>query len=406
MATVCKNCGQQVKFDPASQRVVCNACGSKFLPHEISEYGVDVLEKAVPESVEFNEEDFMDCYVYSCNSCGGEIIVNDTEASTMCVYCGGTSVVYNRIAKQRKPRYIIPFKLTREEAVKAVHEKFKKGFFIPNALKHLNPEDIKGVYVPYWLVDADHYGIVTVRGTDSSHNPNTIYFSRGGYMRIRMLPIDAANMLSMESTQRLEPYNYTSMERFHPSYMLGFYSNISDINYAPIQVSIRERAEDMFNEMAIKDVSRYSDTPPEVIEGDQETLIDYSSLKYVMLPVWFISYRYQGYHNTILVNGETGKVVCGVPVSTKKVYTMAIIMFLLLAIVVFMFNMSLWPLIIEDVIKGKDKALEMFIYLPALVISVPMFAWKFGIPRWERVIRSIRLTQASSLEIFARKRQG
>ena len=63
------------------------------------------------------DEKYMDCYVYSCSECGGEIIVNGTEASTTCVYCGNPNVVFNRNARQKCPEYVLSFSVTKEQAI-------------------------------------------------------------------------------------------------------------------------------------------------------------------------------------------------------------------------------------------------------------------------------------------------
>ena len=114
MITQCRNCAGHLVFDPAKQRLVCDHCGSEFRPEEF-----DVSEKiplwdkkaeSMNEVYGTDSEEFMDCYVYTCGSCGGEIIINGSEASTKCIYCGNSAVVFNRISRQKRPKYIIPFK--------------------------------------------------------------------------------------------------------------------------------------------------------------------------------------------------------------------------------------------------------------------------------------------------------
>ena len=90
----------------ADHDVVDEDTGLRFIDNELVVYvkgGTD-------------SEEFMDCYVYSCGSCGGEVIINGSEASTKCIYCGNSTVIFNRISRQKRPKYIIPFIITKEEA--------------------------------------------------------------------------------------------------------------------------------------------------------------------------------------------------------------------------------------------------------------------------------------------------
>ena len=118
MATLCKNCSHALVFNPRLQMLECSSCGSTFKPEEIESeakpYREDLKAEDASEVYNSKEEKFMDCYVYSCSECGGEIIVNGTEASTTCIYCGNPNVVFSRIAKMREPEFIMPFRITRE----------------------------------------------------------------------------------------------------------------------------------------------------------------------------------------------------------------------------------------------------------------------------------------------------
>ena len=236
MITQCKNCAGQLVFDPKKQMLVCDHCGSEFKPEEFDasekEPFWDKKAEAMSDIYGSDSAEFMDCYVYTCGSCGGEIIINGSEASTKCIYCGNSAVVFNRISRQKRPNYIIPFKLTKEEAVEAVRNRFKKGMFIPKAIKDFKAENVRGIYIPYWIVDCDHKAAVVISGRVSSgKSSRTVYYGRAGRMRFNDLPIDASKMLSDESSSRLEPFNMNSVKPFDEDYLLGFYSNISDITY-------------------------------------------------------------------------------------------------------------------------------------------------------------------------------
>ncbi len=63
---------------------------------------------------------------YTCPSCGAELICDETTAATSCPYCGNTTIVPGQLSGARKPDYIIPFKLSKEDAVAALKNHYKK----------------------------------------------------------------------------------------------------------------------------------------------------------------------------------------------------------------------------------------------------------------------------------------
>lgn len=401
MATLCKNCGRPVTFDPYSQKLSCDFCGSKFAPGDLEEYASDLLEGAEPRPVD--DPNLMDCYIYSCSACGGEVVVNGTESSTTCIYCGSTSVVFSRISRQRRPECIIPFKITKEEALEEVNKQFKKGAFIPKEIKNFKSEDVKGIYLPYWVVDAEHYGSVGILTTTTRDKKvETVCYARAGAMKVKSLPVDATGILSPESCSMLEPYNTKAMKPFDENYLLGFYSNIADISFGELEHKVNKRAGEIFNEFAIKDVPPLADRKIEAAEHD--TSIDYGKIRYAMFPAWFITYRYNGLYNTILVNGETGKVVCGVPWDKRKVTALFVISGIAASVLAFflcreIFNMLMDPKTLNLNPRGSSNVVYGF---SAIVFA----AFAAGIRKFQKLLKSLRLTQAKAMFNFVKKRQG
>ncbi len=79
----------------------------------------------------------------------------------------------NEIPKQNRvePDYILPFAITREEAVKQVRNRLIKGFFVPWRLKCFKTDQIKGIYLPFWIYDIFYRDSQLFR----------VRFRRGGY---------------------------------------------------------------------------------------------------------------------------------------------------------------------------------------------------------------------------------
>ncbi|MBR2821895.1 MAG: TFIIB-type zinc ribbon-containing protein [Clostridiales bacterium] len=406
MVTNCRNCAGRLVFDPSSQKLVCESCGSMFKPEEfdISEKEELLDQKAVSmnQIQGTDDKDFMDCYVYTCASCGGEIIINGTEASTACIYCGNPAVVFSRIARHKRPQYVIPFKITKEEAVKIVRERFWQGRFIPKEIKNFKADNVRGIYIPYWIIDCDHKAAVVVKGQVSSgKSSRTEYFGRAGRLKLRDFPLDASKMLSDASSQRLEPFNLRVMKPFDEDYLLGFYSNISDITYGHLRNAASIRCEAYFNEAALKDVSGAS--RKSIYTSKSQTSIDYNNVRYAMLPAWFVTYEFKGKHNTILVNGQTGKIVCGVPWNKVKFFALLILTGIALTVVsYFILNPILNALFASSSGRSSSNSNGKLV---AAVVMGAISLFTIGIRKIVKVIKSIELTQAYSIFNFVKKRQ-
>ena len=405
MATLCRNCGHALVFDPQTQMLCCEACGGSFRPDEVQseskEYRQDLKAKSAQEVYNSKEEQLMDCYVYTCSECGGEIIINGTEASTTCIYCGNPNVVFSRIAKQKCPEFVLPFSITKERAVELVKEKLGKGIFVPREIKNFSPDLVRGIYIPYWVVNADFANAVVISGqVKSGKNSVTRYFGRAGRMNLKNLPIDASQALSDESSSRLEPFDLTRLKPFDDDYLAGFYSNISDVTYGDLRHATLLRATEFFNNEAISSVKA---SAKKVISSSPSLKLD-NDMVYAMLPAWFITFKYKGKHNTILVNGDTGKVVCGLPWNKILFYTLLVVVGIAATIGLFFVFKATLPFIFET--RSSRSSSNNNGKLIALLIAGIIALFSTGIRKVVKVIKNINLTQDKAIFNFTKKRQG
>ena len=405
MATLCRNCGHALVFDPQTQMLCCEACGGSFRPDEVQSESKDYRQNLRAESAQevYNskEEQLMDCYVYTCSECGGEIIINGTEASTTCIYCGNPNVVFSRIAKQKCPEFVLPFSITKERAVELVREKLGKGIFVPREIKNFSPDLVRGIYIPYWVVNADFANAVVISGqVKSGKNSVTRYFGRAGRMNLKNLPIDASQALSDESSSRLEPFDLTRLKPFDDDYLAGFYSNISDVTYGDLRHATLLRATEFFNNEAISSVKA---SAKKVISSSPSLKLD-NDMVYAMLPAWFITFKYKGKHNTILVNGDTGKVVCGLPWNKILFYTLLVVVGIAATIGLFFVFKATLPFIFET--RSSRSSSNNNGKLIALLIAGIIALFSTGIRKVVKVIKNINLTQDKAIFNFTKKRQG
>ena len=405
MATLCKNCSHALVFDPTSQKLYCSSCGAYFKPEEVEaeskEYRQDLKAESMESIYNTRDKDLMDCYVYSCSECGGEIIINGTEASTTCVYCGNSNVVFSRIAKQKCPEFVMPFSITKEKALELVHKKINKGIFIPKEIKNFSIDCIRGIYVPYWIVNASYTNAAVIQGqVKSGKNSVTRYFGRAGKLKLTRFPIDASQALSDESSSRLEPFELSHLKPFDEDYLAGFYSNVSDVTYSDLKYATKKRAEEYFEKEALDDVRA---SRKKIISSVPSLKLE-NNMVYAMMPAWFITFKYKGKPNTILVNGDTGKVVCALPWNKGLFYSL---LFTFGAIATtaafFVFRYTLPAFFAgRSSSSGSDSRGKIIAFLIAGIIAL----FTVGIRKIVKVIKNIQLTQDKSIFNFTKKRQG
>ena len=89
--------------------------------------------------------------VYSCPSCGAEIVAEETTAATSCYYCHNPVVLSGKLDGAYEPDSVIPFEVDQKTARERFKEWIGKKRYVPGDF--YSPEQMKrleGIYYPYW----------------------------------------------------------------------------------------------------------------------------------------------------------------------------------------------------------------------------------------------------------------
>ena len=146
----CPACTGPLRFDGKTGRLQCDYCGSGFSVQEIEALYKDKDEAAAaasqqaqakPDHVSLEGEwDTGSSWAaeqglkaYNCPSCGAELICDETTAATSCPYCGNPSIVPGQLSDMLKPDYVIPFKLSKEDAIGALKKYYGGKKLLPRA---------------------------------------------------------------------------------------------------------------------------------------------------------------------------------------------------------------------------------------------------------------------------------
>ncbi len=328
----CPCCGGQIEFDTASQNLKCPYCDTEYEPETLKFYDED-LKKEGNENydwtssagAEWESGEADGIRVYVCDSCGGEIIGDETLGATKCPFCDNPVVIKGMFSGELKPDFVIPFKLDK----KAAKEGFKKHLLgkrlLPKVFKDENHiDEIKGIYVPFWIFDADADADARYRATrvTSWSDANYIYtktsffsVTRSGEMGFEKIPVDGSSKMADDLMESIEPYDFSDAVDFQTAYLAGYLADKYDVTADDSVARANERVRRSAEETLGSTVVGYTSVVPESVNVRLEN----GSAKYALYPVWILNTSWNGEKFTFAMNGQTGKFVGNLPLD-KKAY--------------------------------------------------------------------------------------
>ena len=327
----CPCCGGTLQFDNKSQEVVCPYCDSHFSTEDLNNYNED-LQSDKQEDTSWDEsqvqaytdKEMAGMKIYSCDSCGGEIIVDETTSSATCPYCGNNLVVAKELSGDLKPNVVIPFKNDKETVQANLKKFFKKKPLLPGSFSKENViEEIKPLYVPFWLFDADVEGKVRFKGettrtySDAYYNyTETKYYSiiREGNIAFDHVPVDGSKKMENKLMESIEPYDFSEAVEFNVAYLAGFAADRYDVSKDETFGRATERFRDGTIQAFRSDISGYSNVS--VVESNLQ--LSNTNAQYALYPVWILNTKWKEKSFRFAVNGQTGKIAGDLPVSVGK----------------------------------------------------------------------------------------
>lgn len=339
----CPCCGAGLGFDPEKQKFACEFCLSEFKESELA--GSDAAEAAEKRAAE-GEAYCEQMNLFTCPNCGAEVAADDNTAADFCYYCHNPVVHAGRLSGQMQPHKIIPFRITKGEAEEIFLKWCKSKWFLPKDFKsRAHAEQLRGVYFPYWVTDADAVGsadydatrVRTWRMGDYVYTETRVYkLERQGNIHFEDIVTcaltdqtegEGANgdsALSSADKQMLEgvlPYPSKELTDFSMPYLSGFFAKKRDIEREELSEEVRGRMQEYTDALLRRTVTQPYAT---VQNAGTDVHIQSSHWEYALLPVWVLTYTHKdGKVYTFAINGSTGKIYGELPVSTARLAILA-----------------------------------------------------------------------------------
>ena len=376
----CPACTGPLHFVGESGRLECDYCGSSFDIAEIEAFYAEKEAKAAEaaqkqgeteaaqKTAEVEEQqtaadgsdwdssglsedwgaDAADMKAYCCPSCGAELLCDATTAATSCPYCGNPSVLPGQFSGILKPDFVLPFKLSKEDAIKALKKHYLKKPLLPSTFSKANHlEEIKGVYVPFWMYDGEASGSARFHATQVHTYTSGDYeitetrhydVSRSGSLCFEKIPVDASSKMPDDYMDSIEPYDYAELKPFSTAYLPGFMADKYDVGAEESIARANERVKRSTEDNFKSTVTGYTSVTTE----QSSVRLHGGSAKYALYPVWILNTTWNGKQYRFAMNGQSGKFVGDLPVDQKAAKTWTIGLSAMFAIAAYGVSWLLW----------------------------------------------------------------
>jgi predicted RNA-binding Zn-ribbon protein involved in translation (DUF1610 family) len=347
----CKSCGANLVFAPGTDCLVCPYCGAENRieadPHArvAEEDFVATINNLAAHA------EMQDAMTVKCVACGAESQFGANVVADKCPFCGAAIVATAQSKKQIRPKALLPFIVTRQQASAAFAQWVGGLWFAPGALqREAQRTGIDGAYIPAWTYDANTASQYTgERGddywdtetyTDRDAQGNTVVRTRQ-VRRTRWSWVSgsventfddvlvlASRSLPPKIAQRLEPWDLKNLVPYRDEYLSGFVSESYQVDL-PQGFEIAKQIMDGYvHQSVLRDIG-----------GDHQRIASLHTqyhditFKHTLLPIWISAYRFGGRTFRFLVNARSGEVQGERPYSVGKIVALVLLILTVVAVV-------------------------------------------------------------------------
>ena len=348
----CPNCGAEIQFKAKTQLVHCEYCGSDFKPSE--------LRQAAKKAKEVKKDEF-EGKAYSCSQCGARLLTFDETAVTFCSYCGSQAMIEEKMIKQTKPDFIIPFKVSQEECIHNYKKAISNFLFSPAYMKDdFVVKKFRGIYMPYGIYKLSFSGDCVNKGQKYHHRSGdyVIYNDYALHADVNAcydgISFDLLSKFYDEYSQSI-PFDHKGAVEFNTNFLPGFYADSKDVELDTysndaITIGMNDTTRFLKKKWIYK---RYNCMFPTVkLRVENE--------KTAMFPVYFLAIRDKEdkHIHYAIINGQTGKVAADMPIDYKKYFVFSIFM----AVPIF-FIINLIPIVLPKTIDMFAIAMTIIAFI-------------------------------------------
>ncbi len=354
----CTSCGgTDIRYIVEARSLVCANCRSRYNEPRLEDQvdltgGIRDLEGTVVTRSSQNLAE-QSMVTLKCGGCGAEVVIDVHETvQVRCHWCRSYLSPNARISNGAAPDAVAPFLVLQHDAVEIIREfvNQRKFYAHPKFKREFVPENVVGVYLPYFVFDGQAHADLVGQGevqtgswTEKHGDSWETYYSADVYNVTRGFDMSVDDLLLESNRERgnmgdpsqtnniinaILPFNVKDALRYNPNYLRGFTSERRDVNITEMDHTVWDHLLSIARAKGETMVDKYD----RGVRWDSEH-VDLQGSRWVTvyLPVWLYSY-YQPdrrLKHFVAVNGQNGNVMGSVPINRTMLYLMTFLIFVI-----------------------------------------------------------------------------
>lgn len=352
----CPACGEKAVFDMKAGALVCGFC-ARILEagtlQDAHDAGTGNGDTAAPKP----EAGF-----YECPSCHIMMSPGVLRSSESCPRCGEplppeTRKATNSADNTAAPAPDIILPLNRDSAYFGafVRNKAKKRYFTPDKIiREMTPENIRVLYLPFWLFDIGISGdgdflqeeVRIISQGKTTYYLHSVYKGRaGGAQFYAGVPVSRSTVVDNRICEAIEPFDLAQGRSFKAAWLPGLAAMVPAPDAQERYARAQKRVSGAFDSYLaaaedfdyIRFTRRNYEIKPRLVRAG-------------LFPVLYASVRWGGRTWRFAMNGETGTSYEEFPVSSRKLWLSQICPWVL------SLGVTLW-LLKDDIAKLENAIL-------------------------------------------------
>ncbi|GAA4305553.1 DNA helicase PriA [Aestuariibaculum suncheonense] len=347
----CVNCGAELLYAPGTTTLVCEYCSYEETIQPLNESFEELELKPYLEKIG-GQSHSEEIAMLQCKNCGANQHIEEHYKSLHCIYCSMPLIIEDAYKEEWiLPGAVLPFQIDHKKA-HLIFKSWVKGlWFAPNKLKKavLNPELVRGLYLPYWTFDAylnadytgqrgDYYYVnvpytttqngKTVTRTRQERRTRWSYASGhvNGFVDDTLVRGSRQNTGNIPS--KITRWDLKKLKAFDSSYLSGFVTEKYTISLKDGHLKSTDEARKIAELWARRDIG--GDTQ-RVSSIDME--LSNETFKHILLPVYISTYKFNGKRYNFYVNGENGSISGDRPYSFWKIFLTVIVVLIVIVLI-------------------------------------------------------------------------